>query len=118
MSFAAVLLFAPTALLLLIGGGTVVLALRAAHRRAIGPAALAVRMFAGVGPLGFAVLALSVLWSDQQYGVVILPVLALAGAAVWNAVLFGAAALAEWATRQRATPSTDSGPDPDPDRSK
>jgi hypothetical protein len=63
---------------------------------------------AGVGTIGFAVLALSVLWSEQQYGIVILPIAALVGAALWNGVLLAVAAIANAvARRPRPEPTLD-----------
>jgi hypothetical protein len=89
MSAAAVLLFLPGVLLLWWGGST----LRDALARRGLPRVL--RLVAGVGTLGCAVLAVSPLWSEAQYGVVLLPVAALVVAAVLNAVLLGVAAVVD-----------------------
>lgn len=95
MFMAAIILFLPSAALIVAGGGTVWVAIRGLRRRILPRAVGVLRIIAGVGTLGFAVIALSPFWSDVQYGIVILPIAALIGAALWNALLFGAAYLVE-----------------------
>ncbi|WP_368497630.1 hypothetical protein [Herbiconiux sp. A18JL235] len=93
MSLAAVLFFVPSALLVLAGVAIVVFALRNRCPGRAGGVATVLRLLAGAGTLGLAVVAVSPLWSGMQYGIVILPVAALCAAALLNAVLLGAAAL-------------------------
>lgn len=107
MSGAAALLFVVPVVLLVAGAATVWMGVRGGRRRTAGPArlsgvvAVVARVVAGVGTIGFAVLALSVLWSEQQYGIVILPIAALVGAALWNGVLLAVAAIADAVARRR-----------------
>ncbi len=93
MSLGAVVLFVPAVLLALGGAVTVVWALRRRRGDGAGWVAVVLRVVAGVGTMGLAVVAVSPLWSGMQYGVVILPVAALGAAVVLNGVLLGAAAL-------------------------
>lgn len=118
MSGAAALLFVVPVVLLIAGAATVWLGVREGRRRTAGPVgqigqvgqigrigpaavvAVVARVVAGLGTIGFAVLALSVLWSEQQYGIVILPIAALVGAALWNGVLLSVAAIATAVARR------------------
>ena len=93
MAAAVIVLFLPAVVLLVAGGSTVWGAVRALRRRTPPRSAAVVRLVAGVGTVLFAVVAISPFWSDMQYGVILLPVMALLGAAVWNAVLLTVAFL-------------------------
>ncbi|WP_378143730.1 hypothetical protein ACFJGV_09895 [Cnuibacter sp. UC19_7] len=101
MTAAALILVAPFVILLVAGVAIVWTTVVRIRRDTLGRVVGAIRLVAGAGTAGFGVLALSPLWSDLQYGVVILPVTALIAAALWNAVLLGAAALVQYAQRRR-----------------
>ncbi|MET7639785.1 hypothetical protein [Streptomyces sp. NPDC005438] len=99
MWWALLLALVPTAVLATTGTGLLLGAVRALRTRSPGTVASVLRLVAGTGTLGLAVLSLAPLWSEMQYGVVILPLAALCAALVWNGILLGAAALA-WRMRR------------------
>ena len=92
-------------LLLVIGGGISVargiIALRQGpHRRTVG----VLLLVAGIGTLALTFLALApwVGWSDMDYGALVLPLVALAIAAVLNLVLLVPAAIIGRRSREQA----------------
>jgi uncharacterized membrane protein HdeD (DUF308 family) len=62
-------------------------------------------LVAGIGTLALVFVALApwVGWSDMDYGALILPLVALAVTAVWNAIFLIAAAVATRSVRARET---------------
>ncbi|MFC0674895.1 hypothetical protein [Brachybacterium hainanense] len=91
MAMALAVLLGVPALLVVIGIVLVALGVRELRATPMRRAGV-LPIVAGAGTLLCAVLALSVLWSDMPYGVVLLPVLALVLAALGDLVL-----LALWA---------------------
>ncbi len=104
MTATALLFFLPGAILLGAGIALVWRAISASRSGAIGRTSAALRIIAGGGALGCAAVAVSPLWSDMTYGVLLLPIAALLGATVWMAILIGAAAVAERRRRERPRP--------------
>jgi len=94
MAVAAIGMFLPAALLLFAGIATIVWGVRT--RRGVAPRsrpAGVLRIIAGIGVLGGAVLALGVFYLDVQYGVILLPVLGLLAAGAWALPFVIAAAI-------------------------
>jgi hypothetical protein len=87
-----VLLLLPT-LLLVLGILTLLAARRSARARGRWAASAVLQVAAGLGDLVAAVLAISPLWSQVTYGILILPIAAVLLALVLNIVLLGLAAL-------------------------
>lgn len=103
---AIVFLLLPVVLLSL-GSVVVARAVAALRSDARGTAASLLRLTAGLGTIGAAVLAISAVWSSMQYGILVLPVAAVLLALVLDIVLLGLAELLDHRrARRRADPGS------------
>ncbi|MGP9536623.1 hypothetical protein ACT3SP_01335 [Brachybacterium sp. AOP43-C2-M15] len=101
MQVAALAMIAVPLILLVLGAVILVEAVLARRRRSGSQGAALLRVITGAGLLGWALVAGAWLVADMQYGVIILPLLALVGALVWTSALLGAAGILELLDRRR-----------------
>ncbi|TPW70902.1 hypothetical protein [Schumannella sp. 10F1B-5-1] len=101
MRFGVVVLFVVPAILIFAGVLIIRWALGRARERPTARAVVVLRCLGGVGTMLLTGVALGWLFSDAQYGVLLMPVLAIVLAIAWNAILLGAAALVDWVHRRR-----------------
>ena len=97
-------------ILLLVGGGITLWRSIVAFRQGPPMRTVAVLLLiAAVGTLALILLAVApwVGWSDADYGALYIPLFALLGAAVWNAIFLTAATVVGRRVRSRAADSLD-----------
>lgn len=101
MLMAVVAFFAIPLLLLFVGALTLVQAVKSLRRGQGSRASAILRVIAGAGFVGCALISVGGVLAQVQYAIVILPMLGLFGAAVWGGGFLIAAAIVDVVARRR-----------------